>query len=423
LYQVKTVEGHFSLFFIISVSQTLLQLEMITLISQFGSSINFICIVGLLAVLASFVLKKLKQPKLVAYILIGILIGPFSFDLIENQDTIKLIGELGIILLFFFIGMEIDLSSFLKDWKLALFGTLAQLFLSIASVYLIGYFWGWSTTRILVLGCVIALSSSAVIFKLLEEKNLLKEKLGRNVSSILLSQDIAIAPILIFISIIGTDGPNTEPIYLKIIGGLLLISIIAYISINKTINWLPFKSAIKDDHEMQVFLALFFCFAGALIANVFGISEALGAFVGGLVMHAGNATKWIHKAIHSFQILFVAIFFISIGAQLNVNFLLSNWLNLLFMLIAVYTTNHFINTLILRAFKNSWKSSIVGGALLGQIGELSFLICMTAFNVGILNQFSYDYTISLISLTIFISPIWILMTEKIVEKLIPNTYT
>jgi len=112
----------------------------------------------------------------------------------------------------------------------------------------------------------------------------------------------------------------------------------------------------------------------------------------------------------------VAIFFISIGAQLNLSFLVAHWHSLALMLIAVYITNHMINALILRAYSNDWKSAIVGGALLGQIGELSFLICMTAINVGILTQFSYDFTISLISLTIFISPIWILITERLVAK-------
>jgi len=393
---------------------------MIFLSSQFGSSINFICIVGLLVVLASFGLKKLKQPNLVAYILIGILIGPHSFDIIENPESMKFIGELGIILLFFFIGMEIDLTNFLKDWKLAFFGTITQIILSILSVFLIGYFWGWTTARILVLGCVIALSSSAVIFKLLEEKNLFQKKLGQNVSSLLLAQDIAIAPILILISIVGGGSEDkSDPMFMKLIGGIIFIFIIAYVAKKKQITWLPFKKEIKKDHELQVFLALFFCFAGALLANLFGISEALGAFVGGLVMHAGNATKWIHEAIHSFRILFVAIFFISIGAQLDISFLLTNGFSLLLMLLAVYITNHFINTLILRAYKNTWKSAIIGGALLGQIGELSFLICLTAFNVGILTQFSYDFTISLISLTIFISPVWILITEKVMDKLIP----
>jgi len=387
------------------------------LLSAFGDSINFICILGLLVVVVSFILKKLHQPNLVAYILIGILIGSHGLDLIENEESIKFIGELGIILLFFFIGMEIDLSSFVKEWRLAFFGTLGQITLSIASVYAIGAVFGWPIARIVVLGFVIALSSSAVIFKLLEEKSMMDKRVGKNVISILLAQDIAIAPILIIISIVGGENTSTNAILMKILGGLIIIGIIVYIYVKKEIKWLPFKNEIKKDHELQVFLALFFCFAGALLASTFGISEALGAFVGGLVMHAGKATMWIHDAIHSFRILFVAIFFISIGAQIDINFIATNWQELLTVLLAVYLTNHLINTIILKVYNNTWKDALLGGALLAQIGELSFLICLTAFNLKILTSYAYDFTISLISMTICISPIWIILTEKVICRL------
>ncbi len=382
-------------------------------LSTFHTSITLICIVGLAVVLSGFFLKKIKQPTLIAYILIGILIGQDGFDLIGDETNMRYIGELGIILLFFFIGMEIDLSSFIGNWKLAVFGTLGQFLLSIGSVWVIGVLFDWNTTRIIVIGFVIALSSSAVIFKMLEEKQLLDKKIGQNVSSILLAQDIAIAPIIIIISIVGGEDTSFNSVILKIIGGILIISAIIYIYIKKEITWLPFKKTIQKDHELQVFLALFFCFAGAMIAGLFGISEALGAFVGGLVMHAGKATRWIHDAIHSFRILFVAIFFISIGAQINIEFLLSNLLPLGLVLVAVYVLNQFINTLILKTYNNSWKDAIFGGAMLAQIGELSFLICITALNLDILTQYAYDFTISLISLTICISPFWIVITEKI----------
>jgi CPA2 family monovalent cation:H+ antiporter-2 len=385
--------------------------------SAFGDSITFISIVGLLVVVASFVLKKLHQPNLVAYILIGVLIGSHGLDLIENEESIVFIGELGIILLFFFIGMEIDLSSFVKEWRLAFFGTLGQIILSIASVYAIGAVYGWPIARVVVLGFVIALSSSAVIFKLLEEKSLMKKRVGKNVISILLAQDIALAPILIIISIVGGENTSTHAILMKIIGGIIIIGIIVYVYVKKEIKWLPFKKEILKDHELQVFLALFFCFAGALLASTFGISEALGAFVGGLVMHAGKATMWIHDAIHSFRILFVAIFFISIGAQIDTNFILENCRELVTVLFAVYLTNHLINTVILKIYKNTWKDALLGGALLAQIGELSFLICLTAFNLKILTSYAYDFTISLISMTICISPIWIILTEKVICRI------
>jgi CPA2 family monovalent cation:H+ antiporter-2 len=387
---------------------------MFHLSSAFGRTINLICGIGMLVVITGFLLKKINQPNLVSYILIGVLIGSHGLDFIEQEETMRFIGELGIVLLFFFIGMEIDLSSFVRDWKIAVFGTLAQIILSIALVSFLGFFIGWNNARCIVLGCVIALSSSAVIFKLLEDKNLMKSRIGQNVTSILLAQDMAIVPILIITSLIGGEHATVGSIILKIIGGCLIFAIITLVYIKKEIHWLPFKKSFAKDHELQVFLALFFCFAGALVASLFGLSEALGAFVGGLIMHAGKATKWIFDAIHSFRILFVAIFFISVGAQIDLLFLRDNAMEIGILLISVFVVNHMINATILRISGNPWSLSLVGGALLSQIGELSFLICVAAFNYGILTQYSYDFTISLISLTICISPLWIIITEKIV---------
>ncbi len=392
---------------------------MIPLISEFGGTISFICILGILVVGAGFLLKRIHQPNLVAYIIIGVIIGPHAFDLIEDENSIKKLGEMGIILLFFFIGMEIDLGDFIKSWRLAVFGTLGQILVSIAVLFGIGYFFDWPLARILVLGTVIALSSSAVIFKLLEEKELMKQQIGQHVINILLSQDIAIAPILIIVSLVGGGANDTASLIMTLTGGILFTGIIIYVYSVKEINWLPFKKEVYTDHELQVFLALFFCFSGALLASFFHISEALGAFVGGLVMHAARASSWIHDAIHSFRILFVAIFFISIGAQLDLQFLLANWVELSVVLIAVYLTNHFINAVILRYYDNTWSDALLGGALLGQIGELSFLICMTAFNLAILSTYAYNFTISLISLTIIISPFWILITEWGIKRYIP----
>ncbi|MBT8282967.1 MAG: cation:proton antiporter, partial [Muriicola sp.] len=103
-------------------------------LTGFHTSITLICIVGLAVVVSGFLLKKIKQPTLLAYILLGVLIGQHGFDLIGDETSIRYVGELGIILLFFFIGMEIDLYSFVGNWRLALFGTLGQFLLSIGVV-------------------------------------------------------------------------------------------------------------------------------------------------------------------------------------------------------------------------------------------------------------------------------------------------
>ena len=308
--------------------------------------------------------------------------------------------------------MEISLPNFIKNWKIPTFGTIFQILGSILMVGLIGWFFNWSITRIVVLGFIISLSSSAVVIKLLQDNNESQTKIGQSVISILLTQDILIVPMLIVTSYLGGSAPSTKEIILQLIGGLLLISGIIWILRKKEFS-LPFSENLKDDHEMQVFMAIIFCFGFAVLTAFFGISAALGAFVGGMVVHSARSTEWFHDSLHSFRVVFVAIFFASIGMMIDVSFLTANWKIITLLIITVYIGNHFINAVVIHYFGRNWKMSLYGGALLAQIGELSFVLASTAFYAEIITDFEYQLTIIVISLTLLISPFWISATKKI----------
>lgn len=386
--------------------------------------ISIVSIIVVLIILTGLILKRFHQPYIISYILVGAVLGQAGF--IENEELVHYLGEIGIILLLFFIGMEISLPEFVKQWRVALIGTIAQVVASILVMLLIGYLFDWNFTRSLVIGFVIALSSSAVIIKLLEEKGIMDTRTGRNVLSILLMQDIIIVPMLIIVSSVGGEAMPIKDILLMIVGGLLFISILVFIYVKKSIK-LPFGGALRKDKELQVFAAILFCFGGALLSSLFGISPALGAFVGGMVMHAGKACTWIHDTLHSFRILFVAVFFIGVGLQIDLQFIAANALPILSVLIAVYLTNHLLNSLILRLFSCSWQEAFLGGALLAQIGELSFLVSSLGYSLGMIEEYTFTFTISLISLTLIVSPFWIGLSEQFLKwntrVTIPRTVT
>lgn len=388
---------------------------MLQLMSSINSSISLIFIIGILVVLAGAALKKIRQPLLIGYIIIGVGLGEYGLDAFTSKSQIEFLGEIGIILLFFFIGMEISLPNFVKQWKVALIGTYLQILLSVLIVLLVGHNLGWSFSRSIVLGFVIALSSSAVVIKLLEDKKMLHTQIGKNVLSILLTQDIAIAPILILTAFLGGRSQSITETGLQILGALIIFFIIFILYKKENIQF-PWLKTLEEDHEMQVFISIVFCSAGALLMAVLGLSPALGAFIAGLIVHAAKETDWIHDNLHPFRIIFVAIFFISVGAQININFLLENLNLILLMLLIVFIVNQFINAIILRFFGSSWKASFYGGAMLAQIGEMSFLVCFTAYTSPIISEFGYNFSICLIALTLLFSPLWIALTEKIIGR-------
>ncbi|MEM9992338.1 MAG: cation:proton antiporter [Bacteroidota bacterium] len=378
---------------------------------------------ALLIVLLGLVLRKLKQPYIVGYILIGILLGDAGFGVIQNNELIHHLGEMGIILLLFFVGMEINLPNFKNQWRVSLLGTNLQILLSVALMLGVGCWFSWSFGRSIVLGFVIALSSSAIVLRILEERKLTNTELGKNTLSILLTQDMLIAPLLIITSLVAGQSQSWSSIVLLLIGTFLFSGALAYIYTQRSVR-LPFSRSIQNDHELQVFVALFFCFGGALLSIFFGLSAALGAFIGGMLINAAKATHWIHDTLNSFRVLFISIFFISVGLQIDFSFLVENGWPLAVVLLAVYLTNHVVNAVVLRLFSQSWKTAFLGGALLAQIGELSFLLIAHAYHLELIEEYSYLFTISLISITLLISPFWIALSEQLfisMEKLGKNS--
>jgi len=385
------------------------------LLAAANANLSAFVILGIIIVLLGAILRYFKQPYIIAYILAGVLLGDYGFEIITDQKLITTMGDIGLILLMFFIGMEISLPGLVKNWKVAILGTFVQIIASVLLVALIGYFLNWQINQIITIGFVISLSSSAIVIKLLQDSGEINSSTGKNVLSVLLMQDILIVPMMIITNYLGGHAPTMQESVLQIIGGILMIGAILFIWRKKEIK-IPFSQQVEEDPEIQVFVALIICFGCAVITSFFGLSAALGAFVGGMVIHASCSALWFHDSLHAFRVMFVALFFVSVGMMIDLKYLMEHWMAVSMIILAVYISNHFINAIVLHYFGRNWKKSIYGGALLGQVGELSFVLGASAYSAQIISDYTYQLTIMVISLTLLISPFWIAMTKKIVGK-------
>ncbi|MEL6926221.1 MAG: cation:proton antiporter, partial [Bacteroidota bacterium] len=292
---------------------------MILLLASPPELINFV-LLGLCVIVVGMILRRFRQPYIIAYMLAGTLMGQHGMSILTDENVIQTMGEFGLILLLFFIGMEISLPNLIKNWKVPIVGTLLQISGSILLLTGLGWFFEWGINQTIVLGFVTSLSSSAVVIKLLQDNHEFHTAIGQNVISILIMQDILIVPMLIVTSQLGGGKLHTHEIALQIVGGLLMIGLIAWLIRKKNFT-LPFVDKFKDDHELQVMIAFIFCFGFALVTALFGLSAALGAFVGGIFVNAANATEWFHDSLHSFRVVFVALFFVSVGMLIDLDFL------------------------------------------------------------------------------------------------------
>ncbi|UZR99024.1 cation:proton antiporter [Chondrinema litorale] len=370
----------------------------------------------LTVLLLAILLRGLKQPYFVAYILAGILLGPEGLGIIHKSIIIAQLGELGVIMLMFFIGAEINFSNLFKKIQKPLLGTLSQLLFSFICILTIGYFMGWSWSVIILLSFVISLSSSAIIFQHLSKSGEIHSKLGVLTTGVLILQDILIVPMMLIINFMAKGEVESKEIIKTILGGIFILFFLRA-AISKKLFKMPFKNELSKDHDLQVFIGLLLCFGLAWVTHWIGLSPALGAFMAGIVVGQDTATQWLSQALIPFRVFFLTLFFLSVGLQIDLDFFMENVIVILLITFSVLIINSLINTMIFKGMGSTWKDSVFAGALLAQIGEFSFVLVNLAASVEMIGTYSYQITLAMIAMTMMVSAIWISIIEKSIYKI------
>jgi CPA2 family monovalent cation:H+ antiporter-2 len=376
-----------------------------TLIPLYTLIIFSILIIGL-------IFRTIRIPYVVSYLFVGILLGPHGVGFIEDISLLRQFEMVGLIFLLFFVGMEISLEELLRNWKIPVLGTIIQIAVTVGIIFLLGRVLDWRFIRVLLIGFVISLSSTAVVIKLLSEWNQNNTHVGRNVIGVLLVQDIALIPMIIVLDLMQGQSVPAKDLVLQLMGGTLLVILIIYLLRKKEIH-LPFMRYFLGHKELQIFGALAVCFGMVMGTQLFRLSPFLGAFLAGIYVRAARETDWIHITLEPFYIFFVAIFFVSVGMMLNLDFVLENWGIILLLVGLVFILNTAVNTSMMRTLGEPWRVSLMGGAMLAQVGEFSFVILSVGGQSGIVSEFTYQTILALITLTLILSPAWIALFKKL----------
>lgn len=388
---------------------------------QFLSIINFdallksIVLMLLTILLVAIVLKKLHQPYFVAYIIAGILLGPFGIKVFTDADTIAAIGELGLLIQMFFIGTKMEVRSLVQNIKKPLTGVIAQLALSFVFLLMLGRHQQWNWKEILLFTFIISLSSSAVILEYLEKNNEIRTRLGTLTSGILVLQDFLLVPMLLTINFIGQKKLTVNQIIPLIISTIAITLLLRILLINKSIDF-DLSDKLKGDHDAQVFVGLLLCFGFGWLTQMLHLSAAIGALMGGLFISKSNSMQWLEMSLAPFRVFFLSLFFLSIGLQINVDFLTQHLLLIFSIVAIILLVNSTINAFVFRLLKESWQNSIYAGALLSQIGEFSLVLCMVANTQNLVNDFWYQLTLTVIAITMLMTAIWINIIRTFIYK-------
>jgi CPA2 family monovalent cation:H+ antiporter-2 len=376
------------------------------------SNLTGIAIVALAALLCGIGMERLKQPAIVGYIVAGVLLGPSAFQVVASTAQVDILAELGVLMLLFLVGMELSLRSFRRMWRIAVLVTAAQIAVPTAAMVLLSRVLGWSYGMAVLVGFALALSSTAVAVKILEDAGELRTRAGRITVGVLIAQDLAVVPMMLALGAFAGDGLAWFSVLKIALSLALLAGLIGFLSRGRKVR-LPFAAVVAGHADLKPLAALAFCFGAAALTGLIGLSAPYGAFLAGLVIGNSSERNAMIEASRPIQSVLIMVFFVSIGLLLDLGYV---WRNLgtvlmLFLLVAVFKTA--LNVGALRLLGQSWPLAFLSGAVMAQIGEFSFLLSLLGVASGVIGREDSRLIVAVTVLSLVLSPLWLMTARRV----------
>jgi CPA2 family monovalent cation:H+ antiporter-2 len=361
-----------------------------------------VIIIGL-SVLALLLFRKIKVPAILAFFITGLLAGPHGLGLVPIEE-VNVLAELGVIFLLFTIGIEFSLEKFSQIKRYVLIGGSLQLIFTLAAVYFICLISGFNTSESIFIGLLISFSSTAVVLRLLQEKDQIYSIHGQIALGILIFQDIAVVLVLLFTPLlagVSTGVFNNIPALIAMGIGLVCFTIV---STKWAVPWLIHSIARFKNRELFVLTIILICFGVTWITSSIGLSTALGAFLAGLII---SNTDYSHQALGNilpFKDIFMSFFFVSIGMLLNIGFIIDHILIIALIAILAILLKSIMAGITTGLLGLSFRVMILVGLLLSQIGEFSFILAATGLQLGLITQEYFQIFLAVSVITMSLTP-------------------
>jgi len=376
--------------------------------------IIYFLVCGFVALGFGLLMSLMRLPVFTGYILAGALLGPHGIGFLTDTALMNQLGSIGVVLLLFFIGMEISPKQLLASWRVTFVGTLLQVILSVAVVCLLGLFFDWPLARMVLIGFVISLSCSAVVIDGLKSRGEMNTRIGQNLLGISIMQDLLVVPMLIVLGFLGGDAVEVSTLWRQLLGCVLIAGLLVWIVRTEQII-IPLLHRLNSQPDLQVFSALLFCVVLAFVTGMLQLSTALGSFLAGMIIGRMKESEWVTAKLDAVKIIFVALFFASVGALIDGRFLAAYWEQIVLLVVLTFLANTLINAVILRFLGMAGRDAVYGGALLAHVGEFSFVLAAIGLNAMIVTDVSYQLTVAIIAITLFLGPVWTALVRLLLD--------
>jgi len=377
-----------------------------------------IVIIFALSTFVNFIFTRIKVPALIGYLLTGVVAGPYLLKLISSPDNVEVMAEIGVILLMFTIGLEFSLNHLLKIRRMVFLGGFMQLLLTAGVTMLMARVAHFAWNEAVFVGFLTALSSTAVVLKLLQERSELTTHYGKTIVGILIFQDIILIPLLLFTPILGgvTADVGHDLLFLMLKTIVILIGLWA--GTKWLMPWLLHLIAMTRSQELFLMSLLLICLSVAMLTHELGMSLAFGAFLAGLMI---SDTEYSHSAFGNlipFKDVFTSFFFVSIGMLLDLGFVAEHpWLVLVTVLLVIA-----IKTIIagFTAFSlgHTFFGTVVVGLSLAQVGEFSFILAGLGLANGIITSSHFQLFLAVAITSMALSPFLIQVSKPLANLIL-----
>lgn len=369
------------------------------------------------AVLVAYVFARLHLPAVVGLFVAGVLIGPDALGLIGESEEIEAVAEIGVVLLLFTIGIEFSLGELVRIRDLVFVGGVLQMALTAAAGTGVSYALGLPLEQALFLGLVMALSSTAITLKILQQRAEVDAPHGRNAVGILIFQDLMVVPLTLLVPLLaGNLGVQTSPlvVLVQVLGVVLFVVVAA----KWGVPWILKELARLQSPEVFLIAVLVICFGVAAASGWIGLSVALGAFVAGLVI---SESEYSHQALGNvlpFRDVLLSFFFVSVGLLLDLHFLLENWWLLALAALVVVAGKAFFASAAVLVLRFPLRTALLAGLSLAQVGEFSFVLLQVGAAQGLVSETIRQGFLALAVLTMAATPFLIGQKERVAGVLV-----
>lgn len=335
------------------------------------------------AAVVGYLSVRVRVMPIVGFLLAGVIIGPAQLGLVSTTEAVQSAADVGVILLLFTIGIEFSLERLARVWRWVAFGGGAQVVLAtgagVAGVLAIGEDWRTG----LFTGFLLALSSTAIVLKLLSDTGRTGTVRGRLALSTLIFQDLAVVAMVLVVPLLGADAEGGAGALAEALGIAVAVVGVVLVVARRVMPPVLERVAALCSPEVFLLAVIAVCFGTAYLTALAGVSVSLGAFLAGLVVSESRHSTHAFAEVLPLQIIFSAIFFVSVGMLLDVGFLLSNLPLVLAAALGVLVVKTLTTALALAPLRVGWRPAVAAGLVLAQVGEFSFVLLTVGEGAGL----------------------------------------